>query len=454
MKNIFLFLFLLVYTSCNKQLDIEPQQAISTAVALSNEQGVKTALIGAYDLLSSPNLWGGGTALYSDVYADANNLFLTGSSFNMSQIFNKDIALENSIIENVWIDAYQAINHINNVLNALDVLKEVDQVKVEAEVRFIRAVILFELVNLYAKNWVDGDPTANLGIPLVNLPTTRISDELKVARNSVTEVYQFIEEDLFFAKNNLPESNGFFVNTYVASALLSRIYLMQEKFDLAVGEANRVIQSGLFELLPTHNQVFNQSQNTVEDIFAIQITSRDGLSQLHNFGINQLSFFYSGENEGGTGLIGITETHLEQYEAGDKRADLFYFDKLSETRRTAKWLKNASNDGNVPIIRLAEMYLTRSEGRFRLGDVASATEDVNIIRNRAGLTAISEAKVNLEVILKERQLELAFEGHLYRDTKRNRKSIGNILFDDPRMIYPIPQREIDINPNLDQNEGY
>jgi len=139
----------------------------------------------------------------------------------------------------------------------------------------------------------------------------------------------------------------------------------------------------------------------------MQFTSQDFL--------NNLAFFYSGENEGGGGFIGITEVHLEQYEGGDQRAELFYFDELSGTRRTAKWLQNGTQDGNVSIIRLAEMYLTRAESRFRMGDIAGATEDLNTIRQRAGLASLTESELTLEAILQERAIELAFEGHLFRD---------------------------------------
>jgi hypothetical protein len=98
------------------------------------------------------------------------------------------------------------------------------------------------------------------------------------------------------------------------------------------------------------------------------------------------------------------------------------------------------------------MYLTRAEGRFRTGDTSGALEDVNAIRNRAGLPALTN--IDLEIILNERFLELVFEGHRFRDAKRNRKPFGNLTFDDPSMVYPIPQREMDVNGALVQNKGY
>ena len=249
-----------------------------------------------------------------------------------------------------------------------------------------------------------------------------------------------------FAAENLPDQNGVFATSYAARAVLSRVYLMLEQFDLAAIEAEEVIMSGVFSLLPELASVFNASENTREDIFSLQFTTQDA--------INANSFFYSGDLEGGGGFIGITDDHAAKYETGDIRSTLFYFDLQSGTRRTAKWLVNIPKDGNLTLIRLAEMYLTRSECRFRQGDFVGAADDLDLIRNRVGLPELSVTEINLDVILKERFLELVFEGHQFRDTKRTRQPVGDLSFDDPRLIYPIPQREMDVNPALVQNEGY
>jgi hypothetical protein len=83
---------------------------------------------------------------------------------------------------------------------------------------------------------------------------------------------------------------------------------------------------------------------------------------------------------------------------------------------------------------------------------ASPLDDVNRIRNRAGLASLSA--VTLNDILKERYLELAFEGHNMPEKKRMKQNIGSLAWNSPKLIFPIPQREIDVNKNLKQNEGY
>ncbi|MEN0045892.1 MAG: RagB/SusD family nutrient uptake outer membrane protein [Bacteroidota bacterium] len=447
MKRVILFICsLCVAVACNNRLEIEPEQEISSEVALSTEQGVKTTLVGCYDLLSQGLLWGGHLMLDSELYADAENQIWTGFSFDINQIFQKNIFVGNAFVEAIWRDAYETINLCNNVIAAVEVVNEAERPAAEAAARFIRGALYFELVNLYGKTWIDGDPNTNLAVPLIVQPSQDIFTNAKPTRSTVAEVYALILEDLLFAKENLPPQNGIFANTFAASALLTRVYLMQERFDLAGTEADRIISSNVFSLVPNFSEVFNQSNNTSEDIFAMQITSQDG--------VNNMNFYYAGENEGGGGFIGISEEHIAKYEAEDQRANLFYFDAITNTRRTAKWLDNPDRNGNINIIRLSEMYLTRAECNFRLGKMETVAEDINIVRARTGLLPLSLEELTLERILEERYLELAFEGHLYRDTKRNRMDIGAIPFDAPRMIFPIPQREMDLNALLIQNEGY
>ena len=116
--------------------------------------------------------------------------------------------------------------------------------------------------------------------------------------------------------------------------------------------------------------------------------------------------------------------------------------------------------GNVKLIRLAEMYLVRAEANFRAGTIVGATPlaDVNRIRTRAKLAPL--ATVALADILKERRLELAFEGFRLFDLKRNQESTIDpvsaavIPWNAPRLVLPIPLREINANPNLEQNDYY
>ncbi|MCU0382574.1 MAG: RagB/SusD family nutrient uptake outer membrane protein [Cyclobacteriaceae bacterium] len=178
---------------------------------------------------------------------------------------------------------------------------------------------------------------------------------------------------------------------------------------------------------------------TKEDVFAIQVTPQDGT--------NSLNTFFADPGFGGRGDIFIDPPHFALYEDGDERALLFFDDTY-----TAKF---NNQFGNIPIVRLAEMYLTRAECNYRLSSAVGATPlaDVNTIRQRANLPPLGSITFVGE-ILRERRLELAFEGHLLHDLKRTQSNVGFLYFDNPSLIFPIPQREILINPDLVQNEAY
>jgi hypothetical protein len=100
------------------------------------------------------------------------------------------------------------------------------------------------------------------------------------------------------------------------------------------------------------------------------------------------------------------------------------------------------------------MYLTRAEANLRDGSMigASPVEDINTIRERAGLSKVNDVEVS--DVMRQRRLELSFEGNLLHDLQRTDRSVGSIPFDANRLVYPIPQREIDANPEIQQNPGY
>jgi hypothetical protein len=160
-----------------------------------------------------------------------------------------------------------------------------------------------------------------------------------------------------------------------------------------------------------------------------------------------MNTFFANSDFGGRGDIYIEPAHFDYYDAGDVRRELFYEDDL----RTGKW---NNQFGNVNIIRLSEMYLTRAEANLVAGTSIGATplNDVNVIRTRAH--APTFGSITLTDILNERHIELAFEGHLIHDLKRTQRSVGSLAFNAPKLIFPIPNRERLLNPDLAQNDGY
>ena len=435
----------LLLMSCGDRLNIEPDNTISANQAVETYDDVQALLVGAYDILGDDDLYGGIVLRDGELLGGDDEVFWDGTFVDPGEIYNKRILVNNLQVEQTWYEAYQAINITNNVLANLDVVREDEQARVEGEARFIRGTLYFELVRFYGRAWNDGDPVTNLGVPIVLEPTTVINDESFVTRATVAQVYEQALTDLQTAADLLPESNGFFATQYAAQGMLSRVYLMQGRYPEAAEAANAVIASGEYALNDNYADAFANETNTVEDIFAMQVTSQDG--------VNEMNTFFAPPSNLGRGDIYMLEPHLELYEEGDERLDLFYFDEDQEQTYTGKWTEQF---GNVNIIRLAEMYLTRAEANFRAGTAIGATplQDINTIRARAGLEPLTE--VTLDIILRERHLELAFEGHRIHDLKRTGRPVGEFPFDSPKLVYPIPQREIDANPELQeqQNPGY
>ncbi len=440
--------------SCDDRLEIEPDNNISAEQALGTSSDVEALLVGAYDILGEEDVYGGNILRDGELLGGDNDLFWDGTFVAPGEIYNKRMLVNNGQAELTWRESYEAINITNNVLANLAVVGEgleADEeaalkAKVEGEARFIRGTLFFELVRLYGRAWNDGDPAANLGVPIVLEPTSTIGDESFVSRATVAQTYDQVLADLQAAAELLPVSNGFFANQSAAQAMLSRVYLMQGRYPEAAAAADLVISSGEFSLNDNYADAFaNESVNTAEDIFAIQVTTQDGE--------NEMNTFFAPPSNQGRGDIYMLESHLALYEEGDERLAFFYFDEDQEQTYTGKW---TNQFGNINIVRLAEMYLTRAEANLRAGTTVGATslEDVNTIRERAGLAPLGD--VTLDDILLERRLELAFEGHAIHDIKRTEQSVGGFAFDAPELIYPIPQRELDANPELqdEQNEGY
>ena len=435
---------LFIFTGCDKYLDLEPSQNISEKIALTSDENVKNVLIGAYSEFAYPGIYGGCLLRNAELLGGNGEIQWVGTYIDPRQIFNKTMIASNSESTAQWVDSYAVINTTNNILSALAVVKEADRDRVEGEALFLRSIMYFDLVRFFADQYNFGVANTQLGVPLILTPTTGINASSFVTRNTVDEIYNQVIGDLVIAAAKLPETNDVYASSGAANALLARVYLQKGDYAKARDAANDVIASGVYEILPSYAAVFNNDNNSPEDIFATQITPQDRFSSM-------TEFFSVPEYGGRDGDIDILDAHLALYPQGDERLNLFFIG--NGAMRCGKW---NNQYGVINLIRLAEMYLIRAECNIRLstnvGDTPLA--DYNVIHTRAGLEAASV--VTLDDILLERRLELAFEGFKIHDVRRLHDNVGGLLFNDPKLLFPIPAREIDANPNLkpQQNPGY
>ena len=462
MKNIKYIMSLIVITmlvtACEDELNKLPPQEVATEVGLSTDGNVKQVLVGAYDRLSFSDLFGGEVLRNSELLAADGEIAFTGTFEQPGEIWNKAITTTNSDISEMWLDGYDAINIANNVLSALDVVDAADRDRVEGEAKFIRGLIYFELAKYFGKPYSAGGASTNLAVPIVLTPTGGIDQSSKVARNTVQEVYDQAISDLNDAVNKLPASNGVFANSVVANTMLARLYLQMGSYPDALTSANAALTdaTGLYFMNTTYDASFNNEADGLEDVFAIQVTTQDGL--------NAMQLYYGTELNSGRGDIQIQQAHLDFYDPADERLTM-YFDDDGRTR-TDKWQNQFAN---VNTVRLAELYLIRAECNVRLSSAVGDTPANDLDRTRGRVNLGTIVAPTLSDVLLERKLELAHEGQAIHDFKRTQGDyyrltdqnavagdglVDGFAYDANELVYPIPDREINVNEKLVQNDGY
>lgn len=440
-------------TACEKRLDVFPTSSISDSKALLSEGDVLVTLIGTYDGAQAATVYGGDIMVLNELIGNGENINFTGTFAGLSDAFKAQMTANNGNASGTWASSYSTINRANNVLSALGKVTSSATKKssVEGEALFLRGSLYFELVKLFAKPVGDGDYAANPGVPLVLTPTGNVSEADYKERATVKAVYDQVIADLTRAESLLPSSNGIYATKWSAAAQLSRVHLMLKNYAEAGAAANRVITGSGKSLASDIDKnwftyIINGGTTPGEYLFSMKMTAQDGTNALNTYFGRTISGI---SGSAGRSDCKIKAAHFTQYETGDKRKDFFV---LSGGNYYTK--KHLDRLGDVPVVRLSEMYLTRAEANVRNNTSVGATPlaDVNAIRTRAGLPALTS--ITLAAVLKERKVELAFEGQGLPDAKRLQNNVGLLAWNAPNLIMPIPQREMDVNKKLVQNAGY
>ena len=451
MKNYNYILFLISlltfsFVSCDDNLDIIPEQALSTDIVIKDAANIRKILINAYGDARSSSSYGGGIALASELIANDGDLYWNGTFVQPAEYDEKAMLADNSFVRDIWMNAYNINNQSNIVLENLNVITDADQKTIaEGEAKFLRGLVYFDLARLFAKPYISGSANSQLAVPIVLEAVLDANKITYPTRNTLDEVYALVISDLTDAYTMLPESNDIYATKYAAAALLARVYMQKGDYVKARDMANEVINSSGASLTATFAEAFNNEENSTEDLFAWQVTSQD-------VSANYFNVFWAGSDFGGRSGnpdVDVETQHWDIYDdADDERAHFFY---EADYWCTTKW---QNQFGNIPFLRLAEMYLIRAESNYRSETLVgnSPLNDINILRARSG--AGSFESVNLTTILMERKRELSFEGFALFDAKRLGNSVGDNAFDANSLIMPIPLREMDANPNLVQNDGY
>lgn len=452
MKNIktiklfYALLFFAAVLSCESELELEPRQSVPEGAALETESGLLAMLIGTYAEAGSGTTYGGETQITSDLLGNDNQVSWNGTFIGPRQFFTKAILIDNAFVRDTWANHYQVINQANLVIDNQAVIGDAGlRSETDGEAKFLRAISYFDLVKLFAQQYVAGGNNTQLGVPLRTVGKAQFTQaDSQIERSSVEDVYALIINDLTDAYNQLPSSNGIFADKYSAQAMLARVYLQQGNYAAARDAANDVLQNSGHSLTSSFAGAFNNDTNSNEDLFALQVTTQDGT--------NAFITYYASQANGGRGFdIAVEQGYLDLFDDpnNDERASFFY--NQSGFRLTNKYTNQFAN---VSVLRIAEMHLIRAESNFRLTTAVGLDPltEINALRARSSASPLTA--LTLDAILNERQLELAFEGHLLYDFKRTGRNIGTLAPNAENLVAPVPQNETNVNLIITQNPGY
>ncbi|MBU1008819.1 MAG: RagB/SusD family nutrient uptake outer membrane protein [Bacteroidetes bacterium] len=472
----------LLMHACKDYLDIQPS---SQSIAISNTSAdsllyktpaeVEAALAGAYadfrNEYYSLDYFVNGDAQSDDAYAGADN----PANF---QIDEYSIDATNSNVSRDWAYLYATIGKANAVYNNVEAVPELSEGRkkeIKGEAAFIRAFMYFQLVQLW------GD------VPLQLTEVTTISVELLPElfpimfppRAPKAEVYDQIIADLQLAAENVKtvQPDKGYATKGAANAMLAKVYATVQpvNWDKVNQYCDAVIAGG-YSLMPNYDDLWNnENENCAESVFEINY---EGTSASGNWGASMFrGLDWKKFNTPSNDLVRAFDNEQDVIR---KEASIIYLDV------SGKWTDPYWPQTNFPfvnkyriftnnspqnyiLIRLADIMLLKAEALNASGDVSGAATLVNQVRSRVNLPATQAATTETMklAIEKERRLELAFEGHRWFDLKRTNRAItvinattgpdGNIFgytLSENRLVWPIPQTELDNNTKLVQNPGY
>lgn len=502
-KVLILVVSVLFFSACKKQLEVTPLSVLDESQALKTFSGVEGAITNVYSQLKAENRYGKETIVWPDVLAD--NGISTGHS---GRLVGEAANARGSHFTN-WSSIYNAINNANLVLDAIANPSGIspapttsDLSNWEGQLKFLRALNYFDLVREYSYipgAVISGQDKGGVPLMLTGIRSSELASTAKPARAPLADVYNQIYADLNTAIAKLPATSTqypFRATQVAAQALLAKVALYNKDFVTAKTMADAVITAKGSTLRTAANYVAGwRTAINPESLFEVAFaTSGESLGVNVSLQSNYTSLAIPGNQASTAGWgdmgaslsllndLGITLANPLTYRIANcavasRSADVR--NQLWEPGSTGRGItfiectKYLGKNGtlyldNVPLLRIAEMYLIRAEAQSASStasvyNLTNAINDINTIRTNRGLAAYAGATTQAAVmdeVLLQRRLELAGEGNRFFDLKRLGKDISkspyysDLLFNDYRILPPIPASDIQLNPNLLQNSNY
>ncbi len=430
--------------------------------------------------------------LNTDTHAD--NAYCGTSGAEITSIEQLSQQANNANITRDWNSYLGKVTTANQIICNIDAvpdksLTDAERKQWKAEAMVYRAWSLFHLTLL----WGDA-PVVTTEPPAITAENLEeVYPLLYPARKPADTVYKQIISDLEYAELNAPNAEAGVRTVFskgVAKALLAKVYAEKSSFrdyTKTIQYANELEAMG-YSLVADYATLWSinaegtdfAGRNSSESIFEAAYTPASGNWVWMMFYVNELSpqpldwakwstpsrdLIRAFDNEGDlvrkNQTMIITTAPWSNYYPADEYPFMY---------------KTRSNANSIIKLRLADIILLKAEAMVATGNLSGAAAEVNRIRARVGLGAISSNLSAAEMkaaVLKERRLELAFEGQRWFDLVRNTTDSDPVIYttlntlnnrDSGRLpmatlteeglVYPVPQTEIDKNPNLTQNPGY
>jgi len=474
-RNLFYFICtaLILCTSCEKYVDVGlPKDQVLNQLAFDDDKTATASVVGLYSQMNGLNYYFANILMNFCTAMSADEFFYGANYADFTEFSDNNPSTTNSFVRTLWTQPYSYIYHANACIEGLEKAVNVSQAvknQLIGEAKFMRAFCHFYLSQLF------GD------VPLIL--TTDYKENTALPRTAKAEVMAAVIQDLKEAKELLiagypsgaqvADGNGERTrpNRAAASTLLARAYLYNGQWAEAEQQADEVISDTRYKLLPSEqiNEVFlKNSEETIWQLEAVNTLSGRNTWE---------GTLYVPASATNVPLIRLTPDGLKDaFEEGDLRRTNWVGTYTSDDvthlypyKYKVRLAVSPATEYSM-VLRFAELYLIRAEARLELGKLDDARTDLNSIRFRAGLPELVvsiDATALRSALEKERQVELFAEwGHRWFDLKRWPSLEGKATRADDilgklrpgwkstAVLFPIPLRALQTNPNLTQNEGY
>jgi len=500
-KSLVVVVLFLAITSCKKDfLETVPYGKLSVDNFYKTDADAQNAIIAAYDILQWVNardwqsVWLAKTLPSDETTCGGSS---SGDQPNLVEMDRLNYSAGNPVIKDVYTGQYFGIYRCNMVINKVEPTNDFRK-KIIAEAKCLRAYYYSELVMMFGK------------VPL-NL-TELAPSEYSQPRAEVAAIYAQIEKDLNEAIADLPlrseyaAADKFRVSKGTAQALLGKVLLYEKKWKESSDAFEAVINSNQFVLSSDFSTLFKKSQEFGdESLLEVSFTGVKGYDwgtfqwagnrNMENNITWQLcgprgDYFVPGNSGmvGGWGFVYPTASMYNAFEANDTRRSATVWSVADLQALGGNWTGDPVNPPfdfvgyfrvkygtfadetngpvgelnygtNLRLIRYADVLLMASEAYYRQGNESKALSELNKVRSRAGLTNVTASGQGLfDAIVKEREVELAFEGVRFFDLVRwglASQVLGSKFVVGKHELFPIPLDEMTNNSKIgEQNPGY